>query len=97
MNRLSITLKGILRITLLLFVITNTVGCNQKRSAQTTDNETKDSNGAIKYASGFEIIDYDNYTKVIINNPWDKNSSKSFATYYLYNEDNSNILIMALK
>lgn len=91
MNRLSIILKGILRITLLLFVITNTVGCNQKRSAQTTDNETKDSNGAIKYASGFEIIDYDNYTKVIINNPWDKNSSKSFATYYLYNEDNSNI------
>lgn len=41
----------------------------------------------IRYAKGFSIHYYEEFTKVILNNPW-SNSNKPYAEYYLYKNDN---------
>lgn len=82
--------KSYLAITLLAIAVTIT-GCKQKETTQTNNNESGLTNESIKYATGFQIIDFEEYTKVIINDPWAKDNSKPFEVYYLYKDDGSNI------
>lgn len=82
--------KSYLAIILLAIAVTIT-GCKQKETTQTNINASELTNESIKHATGFQIIDFKEYTKVIINDPWAKDNSKPFEVYYLYKDDGSNI------
>lgn len=77
-------------VFLLLTIATTIISCKPKDTTQSNENVIS-TNGDIRYAKGFQIIDFDNYTKVIINNPWANDKSKPFSTYYLYKEESDDI------
>lgn len=77
-------------VFILLTIATTIISCKPKDTTQSNENVIS-TNGDIRYAKGFQIIDFDNYTKVIINNPWANDKSKPFSTYYLYKEENDDI------
>lgn len=79
------------RLIALIAIAITLIGCKQKNTKQAANNTTETSSGFIKYADGFQVIDYDSYTKVVINDPWSRDLSKPFAVYYLYKEDNEEI------
>ncbi len=74
-----------------VIIILSASGCQQKSNSASENVNIRTSNENIKYATGFDVVDCDGYTKVIINNPWDKNSSKPFSVYYLYKDKIDNI------
>ncbi len=67
----------------LLLSITNS-GCNLQSSKKNAGESGKYLySEEIRYAKGFEVEYYEEYTKVVVNNPW-SNSSKPYEVYYLY-------------
>ena len=55
------------QVFLLLIALTVFFGCNRKKNDEAVANETVN----IRYARGFTINHYDDYTKVSVKNPWD--------------------------
>lgn len=67
-------------------------GCKEKTSKQPTVNqEISIKDTSAKYASGFDIIHFENYTKVVIKNPWNENKESPYAVYYLYKNDSTQL------
>lgn len=90
MNRYFGSMMSI-KIAAFAMIVLAASGCKQKETTNSDNGALSINNERIKYATVFDIVDYDDYTKVVINNPWDMKSSKPFAVYYLYREDNDNI------
>ncbi len=84
-------IKQQLALAVFLLIVLAAGSCKQKEKSSNNSNDSTLSNDLIKHSAGFDIVDYENYTKVIINNPWDKKSNKPFAVYYLYGDDNAEI------
>ncbi len=40
-----------------------------------------------EYATGFEIVHFDDYTKVVLKDPWHEKKEGAYAIYYLYKDD----------
>ena len=79
------------KVAAFIMIVLAATACKQNNTTQSDKADTLPSSELIKYSKGFDIIDYDGYTKVVINNPWDSKSSKPYATYYLYKEDSEAI------
>lgn len=62
-------------------------GCTQKKE-QSQNSYSNESN---QYATGFRIEQQEEYTKIIINNPWSESNQKPYAIYYLYNQDSTSL------
>lgn len=62
------------------------LGCTRQKKNNNTDNYPPIRSEEIRYANGFSIDYYDNYTKVTINNPW-ASSNTPYETYYLFKDD----------
>lgn len=77
-------------VTIVLLLLAGT-SCNSKTSSTQNAETSDNTNELIKHSKGFNIIDYDDYTKVVINNPWVNGNSKPYATYYLYKNETDNI------
>jgi iron complex transport system substrate-binding protein len=82
----------VFQVTFLLILLL-LLGCKQNNNHQTqTDslqNDSSDTN--IRYAKGFRISHSENYTRIVINNPWGKDDKKPYAVYYLYKNDSTNL------
>ena len=73
-------------ILCMLFLMLLSWGC---QSAQKSDKKEEGkllTSVAIRYAEGFSIDHFADYTKVTIHNPW-INEKKPYAVYYLYRSD----------
>lgn len=81
--------NAVFRITLLL-VLLLFLGCKQKNSRQADNIQSNTTNTDIKYAKGFQITHFEDYTRVTIHNPWGKDS-KPYAVYYLFKNDSTNL------
>ena len=68
------------------------VGCNtdrKEREKNNQDNRTFLYSENLQYAKGFSIEYYEEFTKVILNNPWSKNH-EPYAEYHLYKSNTKN-------
>ena len=84
--------KGLNALIVSAIIITTitTSGCKPENRKQTNETESNGSSVSIEYAKGFTIHKEEEYTKVVINNPWG-NGSKPYETYYLYKSDNTDL------
>lgn len=70
-------------ITLLLSILLVIAGCSKKQPAN--EDKTVSGNYTIKYAKGFEVKKYDDYTTVSVRDPWD--STRVLQTYILVDKN----------
>mgnify|MGYP002724338719 CR=1 FL=1 len=84
--------KGLNALIVSAIIITTitTSGCKPGNRKQTNETESNGSSVSIEYAKGFTIHKEEEYTKVVINNPWG-NGSKPYETYYLYKSDSTEL------
>lgn len=59
--------------------------CSGKQSNRNTEKPQPLSETTVKYAQGFRIEHFDDYTKVTVLNPWENYAE--YATYYLYTSE----------
>ncbi len=71
---------------LLFFVVFIATSCGERSQKANKPNNLSEPDMVNRYASGFRILHFDNYTKVVLNNPWDTNGGP-YAVYYLYKND----------
>lgn len=75
-----------------LFILGLLASCNGKQSNQEApNNQSKQSEVGVKYATRFNIVHFDDYTRVTIKNPWHENPETPYAIYYLYKSDSTQL------
>ena len=74
-----------------IFIVLLFAGCNNKGNKNDSDSAVPNASSSIelKYAKGFNISHFDNYTKVAISNPWSEDGV--FVVYYLCKTDSANV------
>ena len=74
-------------MVILIGLSTGCGGKEQQNKEVTTLGEAVE----ISYAKGFAIYESDNFTQVIIHNPWTTEEDKPYATYYIYKDETDDI------
>ncbi len=67
------------------------LSCRQKDNHRQNNTDTVFTDTHIRHAKGFRINHFEDYTRVVINNPWGKDDKKPYAVYYLYKNDSTNL------
>lgn len=65
--------------TVFLLIFLSVISCS--KTTQKVNNASEQTISSVKYAKGFTILAFDNYTQVTINDPWKRGSV--YAKYYL--------------
>lgn len=78
----------LLSIVSLFAIICFLSSCKGNKSKQETIIEKiNKQKSSTKYATGFEITHFDDYTKIVLKDPWDEKRELAYAIYYLYKND----------
>ncbi len=81
----------LLSIVSLLLTLYSFSSCKESKAKQSAENEVATRQLSTKYATGFEIFHFDEYTKVVLKDPWDKKKEAAYAVYYLYRNDSTTL------